>query len=147
MLLVLFLLQGKTTKERIQENEKQGNLKQARLKTLQIGQIVDGTVYALKPYGVFVDVGGINTLLHISNVSQLSVEAPQQVFKINDWVRAIIVGLDLEKGRVSLSTKDLESKPGEIFTEPWTVYQNAEVMAEKYKKTILDSSSQSYLYN
>ena len=61
---------------------------------------------------------------------------PQQVFQLNDWIRAIIVYLDPEKNRVGLSTKDLELRPEEIFTEPWTVYQNAEMMAEKYKKTI-----------
>ena len=80
------------------------------------------------------DIGGINTLLHISNISRSPVEDPQQVFKPNDWVRAIIEDLNVEKGRVSLSTKDLESEPGQIFTEPWAVYQNAEVMAEKYNK-------------
>ena len=137
-------LQGKTRKERIEEHKKQRNLRHTRLKALQIGQIVDGTVVGLRPYGVFVDIGGIHTLLHIAKISQSPVEDPQQVFQPNDWVRAIIVYLNIEKGRVGLSTKDLESEPGQIFTEPWAVYQNAEVMAEKYKKTISDSSSRSY---
>ena len=133
-------LQGKTRKERIKEKKKRNNLRHTRLKALQIGQIVDGTIVGLRPYGVFVDIGGFYTLLHISNISQSPVEDPQQVFQPNDWVRAIIEDLDIERGRVSLSTKDLESEPGQIFTEPWAVYQNAEVMAEKYKKTISDSS-------
>ena len=134
-------LKWRTGKERIKENEKQRNLRHSRLKALQVGQIVDGTVVGLKTYGVIVDIGGINTLLHISNISQLPVEDAQQVFKLNDWVRAIIEGLSAEKGRVSLSTKDLESKPGQILEEPWAVYQNAEVMAEKHKKTRSNSSS------
>lgn len=137
-------LEWKTRKERIEDNKKQSNLRHTRLKTLKIGQVVDGTIFGLRSYGVFVDIGGFRSLLHISNISQLPVEDPQQVFSLNDWVRAIIVYLDIEKGRVGLSTKDLESEPGQIRKEPWTVYQNAEVMAEKYEKTRSDSSSQSY---
>ncbi len=137
-------LEWKTRKERIEDNKKQSNLRHTRLKTLKIGQVVDGTIFGLRSYGVFVDIGGFRSLLHISNISQLPVEYPQQVFSLNDWVRAIIVYLDIEKGRVGLSTQDLESEPGQIRKEPWAVYQNAEVMAEKYEKTRSDSSSQSY---
>lgn len=86
----------------------------------------------------FIDISGIYALMHISKISQLPVENPQQVFKVGDWVRAIIVYLDVEKYRVALSTKDLETEPGQIFTEPWTVYQNAKMMAKKYRETIIN---------
>lgn len=124
----------KPRKERIEEHKKLISLRKARLKTLSIGQIVDGTIIGLRSYGFWVDIGGLNALLHISQISLLTIENPRQVFKLNDWVRAIIVSLDPEKGRVGISTKDLESEPGQMLTEPWTVYQNAEVMAQKYKK-------------
>lgn len=127
-------LKGRTGKERIKERNKQINLRQTRLKTLEIGQVVDGTIVGLRPYGAFIDLGGISALMHISKISQLPVEDPQQVFKVGDWVRAIIVYLDVEKYRVALSTKDLETEPGQIFTEPWIVYQNAEMMAMNIDK-------------
>lgn len=118
-------LKRKSGKERIKEREKWIKLRQSRLETLQIGQIVDGTVLGLRPYGAFVDIGGIAALLHISYISQLPIEKPEQIFNLNDWVRAIIVDLDIEKSRITLSTKDLESKPGQMLIEPWVVYQNA----------------------
>ena len=132
-------LQWKTRKERIEEHKKLTSLRKARLKTLHIGQLVDGTVVGFRSSGFFVDIGGLNALLHISKISLSTIEEPRKVFNSNDWVRAIIVYLDLEKGRVGISTRDLESEPGQILTEPWVVYQNAEVMAQKYKKTISDS--------
>lgn len=118
-------LQGKTYKERVKEHKQKVKLRGARLENLKIGQVVDGTVIGIRDYGLFVDIGGINALLHISYISELTVKDPEQVFNLGDWIRAKIVNLDREKGRVSLSTKDLEQKPGQMLTEPWVVYQNA----------------------
>lgn len=109
----------------------------ARLETLKLGQIVDGTVRRVKPYGVFVDIGGDHALLHISTISQLPVEHPERVFKCNDWVRAMIVWMDVEKGRVLLSTSDLEPEPGDILKQPLTVYKKAEEMAARYRQHVL----------
>ena len=103
-----------------------------RFATLKIGQLVDGRVYQIKPYGVIVDIVGYYALLHNSTISQLSIEHPEQVFQIDDWVRAIIVWINAEKGRVLLSTSDLEPKPGDMLREPMTVYEKAEEMATRY---------------
>lgn len=120
-------LKWKTRKEEFKEKERKIKSRQARLKTLEIGQIVDGTVLGVRPYGAFVDIGGIAALLHISYVSQLPVEDAEKVFNLNDWVRAKIVHLDIEKGRVTLSTKDLEIEAGQMLIEPWNVYQNTPI--------------------
>lgn len=109
----------------------------ARLATLKVGQLVDGRVRGVKPYGVFIDIGGYYALLHISNISQLPVEHPEQVFQVDDWARAIIVGIDAEKGRVSISTSDLESEPGDMLKDHLTVYANAEEIAARYRQQIL----------
>jgi small subunit ribosomal protein S1 len=108
-----------------QEIESRRILTMTRLKMLRVGQIVDGTVKAIKPYGLFVDIGGVNALLHISAISQMPVEDLHLVFKPGDWVRSIIVWMDIEKGRVSLSTSELELEPGDMLKQPWKVYETA----------------------
>jgi ribosomal protein S1 len=116
-----------------EERESLFELRQARLKTLQLGQLVDGTVVAFKSYGLFVNIGGYSALLHISGISQIPVEDLKQIFQLDGWVRAIITYLDVEKGRVGISTKELESRPGDMLKNPVLVYQNAEEMAKKYR--------------
>lgn len=109
----------------------------ARLETLRLGQLVDGSVRRIKPYGVFVDIGGYYALLHISTISQLPLEHPEQVFNCNDWARAMIVWMDVEKGRVLLSTSDLEPEPGDMLKQPLKVYEKAEEMAARYRQHVL----------
>lgn len=90
----------------------------------------------IKSYGVFVDIGGFHTLRSVSTISQLPIESPEQVFQIGDWVRAIIVWMDIEKGRVLLSTSDLEPEPGDMLCNPLHVYERAEEMANRYRQNI-----------
>lgn len=108
-----------------------------RLATLKLGQLVDGRVSQIKPYGVFVDIGGFHTLLSVSAISQLPIKSPEQVFQIDDWVRAIIIWMDIEKGRVLLSTSDLEPKPGDMLCNPLHVYERAEEMANRDRQNVL----------
>ncbi|MDJ0649915.1 MAG: S1 RNA-binding domain-containing protein [Xenococcaceae cyanobacterium MO_188.B19] len=121
-----------------EERERLFNLQKARLKTLKLGQLVDGTVAAFKPYGLFINICGIHALLHLSMISQTPVENTskiyqKEIFQLRGWVRGIVTYLDVEKGRVGISTKELESQPGDMLKDPISVYQNAEVMAEKYR--------------
>ncbi len=88
---------------------------------------------AIRYYGLFINIAGIHALLHISMISKMPVEDLKQIFQSGDWVRAIIVNLDIEKNRVTLSTKDLEYKPGDMFKKTIMVYQNAEKMAKIYR--------------
>jgi predicted RNA-binding protein with RPS1 domain len=113
------------------------NLCKFRLESLNIGQVIDGTILGIRHYGVFVDIGGCNGFLHNSEISQLGVEHPNQIFTEKDWVRSIIVDLDVEKGRVTLSTRVLESEAGDMLKEPWKVYEKAEEMAVRYHQNIL----------
>ncbi len=121
------------------QEKKEGRsiLKTTRLKMLRVGQIVDGTVKKIKPYGLIVDIGGVNALLRIFAISQMPVDQLDLVFKHDDWIRAMIVWMDIEKGRVSLSTSDLEVEPGDMLKEPWKVYETAEAMADRYYQNVL----------
>lgn len=122
---------------REQEKKRRRILITTRLKMLRVGQIVDGTIKKIKPYGFFVDIGGVNALLHISAISQMPPEQLDLVCNNGDWIRAMIIWMDIEKGRVSLSTRELEVEPGDMLTKPWKVYETAEAMAEKYYQNVL----------
>ncbi|MEH2249749.1 S1 RNA-binding domain-containing protein [Nostoc sp.] len=75
-----------------------------RLRQLQVGQIVSGTIRGIKGYGVFVDIGGLYALLPTSKIFHPSVDHPNQFFKINDNLKATIVKLDPENGQVVLES-------------------------------------------
>jgi len=74
---------------------------------LKIGQVTRGWVQAIKPYGVFIDIGGMCGLLHISEICHNNIDTPSCIFEVNDEVEVIIVDLDTERGRIYLSTKHL----------------------------------------
>jgi predicted RNA-binding protein with RPS1 domain len=122
--------------------QRRRDLQKLRLQSLKVGQVVDGTVVGIKHYGLFVNIGGIAALLHNSEISELQTEDLNKVFQQNDWVRAIIIDLDIERSRVTLSTKVLEPEAGDMLNEPWKVYENAEEMAIRYRQAILTKASE-----
>ena len=90
---------------------------------LEIGQLIEGKITGIKPFGVFVDFNGVSALLHIKQVSQKFIESLDKVFQIGQPIKAVIIDLDEGKGRVAISTRVLENHPGEV------VENFAEVMA------------------
>lgn len=103
----------------------------ANISRLAIGQLVEGTIVSIKPYGLFVDIGGTTALLHIKQISQTYIASLPVLFEIGQTIKAIIVDLDEWKGRVSLSTRVLEKHPGELLESLATVMAEAEIRAEK----------------
>lgn len=99
---------------------------------LEVGQVVFGTVTAIKPYGAFIDIGGIKGLLQVDQISHAYFDMPHSIFKVNDEVKAAIVLIDVERRRIFLSTKALEPEPRDMLRNPQIVYQKAEEMAAKY---------------
>jgi len=95
--------------------------KQSVLENLQPGQVLDGTVQRLTDFGVFVDIGGVDGLVHVSELAWNRVEKPSDVVKEGDKVKVKVLKVDKENERISLSIK--ETQPG-----PW-----AEA-GEKFKK-------------
>ena len=85
---------------------------------LNPGQLVDGKVGAIKPFGVFVDFNGARGLLHVKQISKSFVSSIGDVFEVGQPVKAVVLNLDEERGRISLSTKVLEKYPGEIMKDP-----------------------------
>ena len=103
---------------------------------LQIGQLVEGTVSSIKPFGVFVDLEGVSGLLHIKQVSQKYIENLGQVFAPGQPLKALVVDLDQSRGRISLSTRVLENYPGEMVDKMADVMDTAEERSERARKTL-----------
>lgn len=111
-------------------------LVQKQMSDLQAGEIVQGFVRGIKPYGAFVDIGGISGLLHVSQISHDHVADIGAVVKDGSEIKCMIINQDKEKGRISLSTKTLEPEPGDMIRNPQLVFDKAEEMAERYHKRL-----------
>ena len=109
-------------------------LVERKMNRLEVGEVVIGSVRGIKPYGAFIDIGGVSGLLHISEISHDHIDTPHSIFNVNDEVKVMIIDLDAERGRISLSTKQLEPEPGDMLKDPNIVYDKAEEMAEKYRE-------------
>ena len=92
--------------DRVEERKK-------TLKKIKKGSIVKGIVKNITDYGAFVDIGGIDGLLHITDIAWGRVTHPSEVCKIGDELEVSITDFDLEKNRVSLSIKDKQKDPWE----------------------------------
>merc|ERR1712071_552545 len=99
---------------------------------LSRGDIIDGIVKALRPYGAFVEVGGMSGLLHISQISYDRIDDLEKVFQPGDRVKCMIIDHDKVNGRIALSTKTLEPEPGDMLKDPARVFDMAEETAAKY---------------
>jgi len=78
---------------------------------LTVGQIREGTVRSVQPYGAFVDLGGVDGLLHVSAMSHVRVTDPNKIVHTGDKVQVMVLGVDKEKKKVSLGLKQLTKDP------------------------------------
>src|SRR6187399_921081 len=81
------------------------------IQSLAEGQVIDGVVKNITDYGAFVDLGGIDGLLHVTDISYKRVQHPSEVINIGDTVKVQIVRINRETQRISLGMKQLESDP------------------------------------
>jgi small subunit ribosomal protein S1 len=91
--------------------QSQGAERQALLDSLQEGTVVKGVVKNITDYGAFVDLGGIDGLLHITDLAWRRVKHPSEVLNVGDEVEAKVLKFDQEKNRVSLGMKQLGEDP------------------------------------
>lgn len=109
---------------------------EAKLTNLEPGQLVEGVVRSIKPYGAFVDIGGITGLLHISQISHDHITDVSKVLAEGQEIAAMILTQDKEKGRFSLSTKTLEAEPGDMLRDPDNVKANAAATVARYHERL-----------
>ncbi|WNF21527.1 30S ribosomal protein S1 [Mesobacillus jeotgali] len=93
--------------------EEQGKKKQDLLAAIQSGQVIEGTVQRITDFGAFVDIGGVDGLVHISQLSHEHVEKPSDVVSEGQQVQVKVLSVDRDNERISLSIK--ETLPG-----PWS---------------------------
>ncbi len=96
-------------------------LRKDTLGKLEIGQIVEGQVKNITDYGVFIDLGGIDGLLHITDISWGRVNDPGDVFKMGEKVKVKVLSFDRQTERVSLGFKQLKTDPWESVKEKYPV--------------------------
>ncbi|AYB45197.1 30S ribosomal protein S1 [Paenibacillus lautus] len=98
------------------EEEFEAN-KQKVMSELQDGQVLEGTVQRLTQFGAFVDVGGVDGLVHVSEIAWSHVDKPSDVLSEGDQVRVKVLKVDPEKGKISLSIKAAAPGPWETAGE------------------------------
>jgi small subunit ribosomal protein S1 len=86
-------------------------LRETTLETLAPGQIVDGVIKNLTDYGAFIDLGGIDGLLHVTDMSWGRVNHPSELFHVGDEIKVKVLKFDAESERVSLGLKQIQPDP------------------------------------
>jgi small subunit ribosomal protein S1 len=86
-------------------------LRETTLQTLAPGQIVDGVIKNLTDYGAFIDLGGIDGLLHVTDMSWGRVNHPSEIFQVGDEIKVKVLKFDSENERVSLGLKQIQPDP------------------------------------
>lgn len=106
-----------------------------------VGDVVVGTVQAVKPYGAFISIGGLSGLLHISQISHERITAVENVLSAGDQLKVMILSHDRERGRLSLSTKKLEPTPGDMLRNPELVFEKADEMAATFRERVAQAEA------
>jgi small subunit ribosomal protein S1 len=106
---------------RVLLEEEREEKRAATLASIHEGKVVEGVVKNITEYGVFVDLGGVDGLLHITDISWGRVKHPSEMFSVSDEITVKILNLDLERERVSLGMKQLTEDPWNTAAEKYPV--------------------------
>ena len=100
---------------------------------IEVGKKYNGTVKSLTSYGAFVDIGGVDGMVHVSELSWNRIKNPSEVVKVGDEIEVFVISLDPEKKKISLGYKTAESNPWTLFSEQ---YQIGDVATVKIVKLV-----------
>lgn len=95
--------------------------REAFWENVQEGQVYTGTVKSLTSYGAFVDIGGVDGMIHISELSWTRIKHPSEVVNVGDTVEVYVKALDRENKKISLGYKKIEDNPWEILKRDYPV--------------------------
>ncbi|RCK76572.1 MAG: SSU ribosomal protein S1p [Ignavibacteriae bacterium] len=101
--------------------EEMADQRNAILNSIEKGQILEGTVKAIADFGVFVDLGGVDGLIHITDLSWGRINHPSEVVKLDQVINVVVTDYDPEKKRISLGLKQLTPHPWENIEEKYPV--------------------------
>ena len=99
------------------------SVRQGRYSELKEGDVVSGQVSSLASYGAFVDIGGIDGLLHVSDISWSRVNSPEDVLTVGQQLQLKVLKVDPENSRISLGLKQLQPEPWDTAAEKFKVGQ------------------------
>ena len=94
---------------------------------IEVGKRYNGTVKSLTSYGAFVDIGGVDGMVHISELSWSRIKNPAEVVSVGDQVEVYVISFDAEKKKISLGMKDHAQEPWTVFTTKYSVGDTASV--------------------
>lgn len=109
------------------EEKRRDELRDKVFTEFKPGDIVEGTVRRLADYGAFVDLGGIDGLLHISEMSWMRINHPREVLKEGDDLKVMVLKLDKDNGKISLGLRQVLPDPWNQIKENYTVGQKLNV--------------------
>ena len=104
-------------------NEEKDKLVAEIWENLNVDDVVEGTVMRFTDYGAFVDIGGIDGLLHISEISWGKLKHPQEVLSIGQKINVKVLSMNAEKGKISLGLKQNQPEPWSVIDENYQVGQ------------------------
>ena len=99
--------------------------------TIEVGKHYTGTVKSMTSYGVFVDIGGVDGMVHISELSWSRIKNPAEICKVGDTMDVYVISFDPEKHKISLGAKDHSVDPWQVFMNKYGVGDTAEVRIVK----------------
>lgn len=102
---------------RLAEREYRANCKAQLFEKLTVGDVMEGEVRSLRPFGAFVDIGGADGLLHVSEIGWTPVSHPRDVLRVGERIQVEVLRLDPERNRIALSRKKLLANPWESIEE------------------------------
>lgn len=102
---------------RLAEREYRAERKAQLFEELSVGDVVKGEVRSLRPFGAFVDIGGADGLLHVSEIGWTPVSHPRDVLQVGEKIEVEVLRLDPERSRIALSRKKLLPNPWESIEE------------------------------
>lgn len=133
----LKILSGKTLRVKVIELDKEKNRfvlsekdalttyseesRKKRLSEIEMGSTVEGIVTGIMPFGIFVDLDGVEGLVHISEIAWEKVSHPSNYFKVGQKVKVMVLGVDEESNKLALSVKKLTPNPWETVEEKYPV--------------------------
>jgi len=117
--LTLKVIQVETRRNRLILSERAARraARNERLQEIEVGQIVTGRVVNLTDFGAFVDIGGVDGMIHISNIDHRHVNHPGDILSVGDEIEVRIDSIDIERERIALNRKAVMPDPWDVFME------------------------------
>jgi len=109
--------------ERLAMREWRRKQKEQLLESLKEGDVYDGVISSIAAFGAFVDLGGADGLIHLSELSWNRVTHPSEVIQVGDKVKVQILSVDLDRRRIGLSMRRLQPQPWEVISQTYEVGQ------------------------